>query len=166
MWSRAKNSLEIANDQKDTVYQSFHRRSDCGSTTCSPQKKSVKKSPFHGMFSQPGSPRQSKNGEPCKTACGPAQGRKQDVCRTDDQRDGQAHQESVAEIEKCAWLCDYYADAAPKFLETEYVKTEALESYVTFEPLGIVLAIMPWNFPFWQAFRFGIPQSALECHCP
>jgi len=70
---------------------------------------------------------------------------------------GKPIRESLAEIEKCAWLCDYYADAAPKFLETEYVKTEALQSYVTFEPLGIVLAIMPWNFPFWQAFRFGIP---------
>ena len=70
---------------------------------------------------------------------------------------GKPIRESLAEIEKCAWLCDYYADAAPKFLETEYVKTEALKSYVTFEPLGIVLAIMPWNFPFWQAFRFGIP---------
>lgn len=70
---------------------------------------------------------------------------------------GKPVRESLAEIEKCAWLCDYYSEAAPKFLETEYVKTGALKSYVTFEPLGIVLAIMPWNFPFWQAFRFGIP---------
>jgi succinate-semialdehyde dehydrogenase/glutarate-semialdehyde dehydrogenase len=70
---------------------------------------------------------------------------------------GKPIRESLAEIEKCAWLCDYYADSAPKFLKIEYVKTEALKSYVTFEPLGIVLAIMPWNFPFWQAFRFGIP---------
>ncbi len=70
---------------------------------------------------------------------------------------GKAVRESLGEIEKCAWLCDYYAENAPKFLETEYIKTEAMKSYVTFEPLGIVLAIMPWNFPFWQAFRFGIP---------
>ena len=70
---------------------------------------------------------------------------------------GKPIRESLAEIEKCAWLCDYYADAAPKFLEIEYVKTEALKSYVSFEPLGVVLAIMPWNFPFWQAFRFSIP---------
>jgi succinate-semialdehyde dehydrogenase / glutarate-semialdehyde dehydrogenase len=61
------------------------------------------------------------------------------------------------EMGKPAGLCDYYAEHAPTFLETEHIKTEALKSYVTFEPLGIVLAIMPWNFPFWQALRFGIP---------
>ncbi len=70
---------------------------------------------------------------------------------------GKAVRESLGEIEKCAWLCDYYADNAPKFLETEHIKTEAVKSYIRFEPLGIVLAIMPWNFPFWQAFRFGVP---------
>ena len=70
---------------------------------------------------------------------------------------GKPIRESLAEIEKCIWLCDYYGEAAPKFLQTEHIKTEALKSYVTFEPLGIVLAIMPWNFPFWQAFRFGVP---------
>jgi succinate-semialdehyde dehydrogenase/glutarate-semialdehyde dehydrogenase len=70
---------------------------------------------------------------------------------------GKPLRESLGEIEKCAGLCDYYAEHAPKFLETERIKTEALKSYVTFEPLGIVLAIMPWNFPFWQALRFGIP---------
>ena len=70
---------------------------------------------------------------------------------------GKPIRESLAEIEKCAWLCDYYSEAAPHFLEKEYIKTEAVKSYVTFEPLGIVLAIMPWNFPFWQALRFGIP---------
>ncbi len=70
---------------------------------------------------------------------------------------GKPIRESLAEVEKCAWLCDYYSEAASQFLKKEYIKTEAVKSYVTFEPLGIVLAIMPWNFPFWQAFRFGIP---------
>lgn len=70
---------------------------------------------------------------------------------------GKPVRESLAEAEKCAWLCDYYAVNGPKFLEPEHVQTEAVKSYVTFEPLGIILAIMPWNFPFWQAFRFGIP---------
>ncbi|HEX9022080.1 MAG TPA: NAD-dependent succinate-semialdehyde dehydrogenase [Nitrospirota bacterium] len=70
---------------------------------------------------------------------------------------GKPIRESLAEIEKCAWLCDYYAENGPKFLEQEHIKTEAAKSYVSFEPLGVVLAIMPWNFPFWQAFRFGIP---------
>ncbi len=70
---------------------------------------------------------------------------------------GKPIKESLAEIEKCAWLCDYYAEKAPGFLEPEQIPTEAAKSYVTFEPLGVVLAIMPWNFPFWQAFRFGVP---------
>ncbi len=70
---------------------------------------------------------------------------------------GKPIKESISEVEKCAWLCDYYAENGAKFLEPEIVKTEAKKSYVTFQPLGIVLAIMPWNFPFWQAFRFGIP---------
>ncbi len=70
---------------------------------------------------------------------------------------GKPIKESLAEIEKCAWLCDYYAEYAERFLRPEEIKTEAKKSTVTFEPLGVVLAIMPWNFPFWQAFRFGIP---------
>jgi len=70
---------------------------------------------------------------------------------------GKPIRESLGEIEKCAWLCDYYTENAAKFLETEHIRTEAVKSYITFEPLGVVLAIMPWNFPFWQAFRFGIP---------
>ncbi len=70
---------------------------------------------------------------------------------------GKPIKESVSEIEKCAWLCDYYASSSEKFLEPEEIKTEAKKSYVLFQPLGIVLAVMPWNFPFWQAFRFGIP---------
>ena len=73
---------------------------------------------------------------------------------------GKPIRESVAEIEKCAWLCDYYAENAGAFLEAEEIKTEAKKSYVLFQPLGVVLAVMPWNFPFWQAFRFGIPAIA------
>jgi len=70
---------------------------------------------------------------------------------------GKPIRESVSEIEKCAWLCDYYAGSGEKFLEPEEIKTEAKKSYILFQPLGVILAVMPWNFPFWQAFRFGIP---------
>lgn len=62
-----------------------------------------------------------------------------------------------SEIEKCALGCEYYAEQAERFLSPEPVQTDAAKSYVAFEPLGIVLAIMPWNFPFWQVFRFAAP---------
>ena len=62
-----------------------------------------------------------------------------------------------AEAEKCAWVCDFYAEHAARFLAPERVATDARESWVRFEPLGPVLAIMPWNFPFWQVFRFAAP---------
>jgi acyl-CoA reductase-like NAD-dependent aldehyde dehydrogenase len=65
--------------------------------------------------------------------------------------------EAEAEIEKCALTCDFYADNAGRFLSDESVKTNAAQSYVAFEPLGVLLAIMPWNFPFWQVFRFAAP---------
>jgi succinate-semialdehyde dehydrogenase / glutarate-semialdehyde dehydrogenase len=62
-----------------------------------------------------------------------------------------------AEAEKCAWVCDYYAEHAARFLAAEPAETDASQSFVTFAPLGTVLAIMPWNFPFWQVFRFAAP---------
>jgi succinate-semialdehyde dehydrogenase/glutarate-semialdehyde dehydrogenase len=65
--------------------------------------------------------------------------------------------ESKAEIEKCAWVCEYYAKNAEHFLRAESVETDADISYVNFEPLGTILGIMPWNFPFWQVFRFAVP---------
>src|SRR5574338_1435201 len=65
--------------------------------------------------------------------------------------------QSKAEVEKCAWVCDYYADNAEQFLSDEIIKTDASRSFVTFQPLGVVLAVMPWNFPFWQVFRFAAP---------
>src|SRR6266487_2650548 len=65
--------------------------------------------------------------------------------------------ESEAEVEKCAWNCDFFADNAEKFLADEHVATNANESYVSFRPLGVILALMPWNFPYWQVFRFAAP---------
>jgi succinate-semialdehyde dehydrogenase/glutarate-semialdehyde dehydrogenase len=62
-----------------------------------------------------------------------------------------------AEIDKCADVCEYYAKNGAKFLENEMVGTDASKSYVNFQPIGIVLAVMPWNFPFWQVFRFLAP---------
>ncbi len=70
---------------------------------------------------------------------------------------GKPIKQSRAEIEKCAVVCEYYADNAADMLKPEIVKTEATKSYVSFQPLGIILGIMPWNFPFWQVLRFAIP---------
>ncbi|MCE1197787.1 MAG: NAD-dependent succinate-semialdehyde dehydrogenase [Marinilabiliales bacterium] len=82
---------------------------------------------------------------------------------------GKVLREALAEIDKCAWVCGYYADHAEEFLAHETVMTEAAESFVSFQPLGTILAVMPWNFPFWQVFRFLAPtlmagNSALLKH--
>lgn len=65
--------------------------------------------------------------------------------------------ESNAEIEKCILLCDFYIKNAEQFLSDELIETEATESFISYDPLGIILGIMPWNYPFWQVLRFAIP---------
>src|SRR3712207_6699421 len=70
---------------------------------------------------------------------------------------GKPIRQSLAEIEKCAWVCDYYAEHAEAFLRDEIIPTEFRKSFVSFEPLGVVACIMPWNFPFWQVMRFAVP---------
>src|SRR5258708_37837420 len=70
---------------------------------------------------------------------------------------GKLLRDSVEEIEKCARGCRFYAENGERFLEDEAAQTDAAESYVEYQPLGPVLAIMPWNFPFWQVFRFAAP---------
>ncbi|MGB7434054.1 MAG: aldehyde dehydrogenase family protein, partial [Candidatus Acidiferrum sp.] len=64
---------------------------------------------------------------------------------------------AIAEAEKCAGACHYYAEHAPKFVADEVIETAAAKSFIRYQPLGIVLAVMPWNFPFWQVFRFVAP---------
>ena len=70
---------------------------------------------------------------------------------------GKPVRQGRAEAEKCAWVCEYYAEHAEGFLSPEAIASDATQSYVAYEPLGVVLAIMPWNFPFWQVFRFAAP---------
>ncbi len=70
---------------------------------------------------------------------------------------GKLLRDSVAEIEKCARGCQFYAENGARFLEEEPAQTDAAQSYVEYQPLGAVLAVMPWNFPFWQVFRFAAP---------
>ncbi|MGV8073902.1 MAG: NAD-dependent succinate-semialdehyde dehydrogenase [Syntrophobacteraceae bacterium] len=73
---------------------------------------------------------------------------------------GKPIKDAVAEVEKCARLAEYYAENTGRMLEPEMVRTEALKSYVRFDPLGIILAVEPWNFPFWQVFRLAVPGVA------
>jgi succinate-semialdehyde dehydrogenase / glutarate-semialdehyde dehydrogenase len=84
---------------------------------------------------------------------------------------GKVYPQGIAEVEKCAWGCEYYAEHARAFLESEDVPTEAEHSFVTYKPLGVVLAVMPWNFPLWQVFRFAAPalmagNGAVLKHAP
>jgi len=73
---------------------------------------------------------------------------------------GKILRESEAEVEKCAWLCEHFAESAEAYLKPSHIPTEAKQSFVRYEPLGHVLAIMPWNFPFWQVFRCAAPAIA------
>jgi succinate-semialdehyde dehydrogenase / glutarate-semialdehyde dehydrogenase len=73
---------------------------------------------------------------------------------------GKTLKAAVEEAAKCAWGCRYYAEQAERFLANEVVETNATRSFVTFQPIGPILAIMPWNFPFWQVFRFAAPALA------
>lgn len=70
---------------------------------------------------------------------------------------GKTLKSAIAEVEKCAWVCRYYADEAEGFLQNEPAETDASQSYVKYMPLGVLLAVMPWNFPFWQVFRVAAP---------
>lgn len=71
---------------------------------------------------------------------------------------GKPIKESLEEVEKCAWVMSYYAENGIKFLQTQYVTTDAKKSFVSLEPLGVIGSIMPWNFPLWQALRFAVPS--------
>src|SRR5437899_8935873 len=70
---------------------------------------------------------------------------------------GKTFRSAVDEAAKCAWVCRYYAENAERFLADEVVETTASRSYIRYQPLGAVLAVMPWNFPFWQVLRFAAP---------
>ncbi|WP_297766133.1 NAD-dependent succinate-semialdehyde dehydrogenase [uncultured Muriicola sp.] len=84
---------------------------------------------------------------------------------------GKPIKESRSEVNKCAWVCDYYSENAPAFLADEAISTDADKSFVKHDPIGGVLAIMPWNFPFWQVFRYAAPtltagNTGLLKHAP
>lgn len=84
---------------------------------------------------------------------------------------GKPINQGMAEAEKCAWLCRYYAENGPKILQDEIITTDASKSYISYQPVGIILGIMPWNFPLWQVYRFIVPSmmagnGAILKHAP
>ncbi len=83
--------------------------------------------------------------------------RKEALATTMSTEMGKPLQEGISEIEKCAWVCRYYAENAETFLATTAVESDASQSMVAYRPLGVVLAVMPWNYPFWQVMRFAAP---------
>jgi succinate-semialdehyde dehydrogenase/glutarate-semialdehyde dehydrogenase len=91
---------------------------------------------------------------------GKLQSRKKEFAILMAQEMGKPVNQGIAEIEKCASVCQYYAANAAAYLKDQIIETDASKSYVSFQPIGIVLAIMPWNFPFWQVFRFLAPALA------
>jgi succinate-semialdehyde dehydrogenase/glutarate-semialdehyde dehydrogenase len=83
--------------------------------------------------------------------------RRAELARTMTLEMGKPITQAGAEVDKCAWVADYYAEHAESFLRPEPRQTDASRSYVRFDPLGVILAVMPWNFPLWQVFRFAAP---------
>ena len=83
---------------------------------------------------------------------------KEELARTVTNEMGKVIKEARSEVEKCAWVMDYFADNGKVFTTDEVVNTDARRSFVTFEPLGVIGSIMPWNFPYWQALRFAAPS--------
>ena len=86
---------------------------------------------------------------------------KNELAKTTTLEMGKPIKQAIAEIEKCAWVCNYYADNGEKMLKAKTVKTDASHSFVTYNSIGIIFAIMPWNYPFWQFFRVLAPNLLL-----
>lgn len=113
----------------------------------------------------------SHRSELMKKAAAVLRSKKADFAKIMTEEMGKPLKDSEAEVEKCAWVCEYYADNAEAFLADEMIETDASKSYVSHRPIGIVFAIMPWNYPFWQVFRFAAPtlmagNAALLKHAP
>ncbi|HKL40747.1 MAG TPA: aldehyde dehydrogenase family protein, partial [Cryomorphaceae bacterium] len=82
---------------------------------------------------------------------------KEDLAKLATQEMGKPYAQAISEVEKCAWLCAHYAENAAEYLDSDMIETDASQSWVTYEPLGLILAVMPWNFPYWQVMRFAVP---------
>lgn len=83
--------------------------------------------------------------------------RKESYAKLMTEEMGKPLAQGISEIEKCAWVCDFYAKNADDFLADQLIETDAEESFISYDPLGVILAVMPWNYPFWQVMRFAAP---------
>src|SRR5579862_7771031 len=99
----------------------------------------------------------AERGRMMKQAAGILRQEKESLARLMTAEMGKTLRSAVDEAVKCAWACDFYADNAEHFLADEVVETTASRSYVRYQPMGVILLVMPWNFPFWQVFRFIAP---------
>ena len=109
--------------------------------------------------------------EPLRRLAGQLRTRASEYAELMSEEMGKPLNTAEQEIQKCAWVCDYYSEIAPESLADQIVESDASRSLVTFQPLGVVLAIMPWNFPFWQVVRFAAPtltagNAAILKHAP
>ncbi|MGI0118658.1 NAD-dependent succinate-semialdehyde dehydrogenase [Zooshikella sp. RANM57] len=95
---------------------------------------------------------------PMRALCEQLKHRKKTLAGVITEEMGKLHHEAIAEIEKCAWVCEHYAEHAENYLAPQTINTEAQRSYICYQPLGPLLAIMPWNYPFWQVFRALAPN--------
>jgi succinate-semialdehyde dehydrogenase / glutarate-semialdehyde dehydrogenase len=111
----------------------------------------------HAAFLEWRNTRYVARAKPMRQAATMLRTRKPDYARVMTLEMGKPIVQAEAEIEKCAWACEYYADHAESLLAEQPRQTDASRSYVRFDPLGPILAVMPWNFPFWQVFRFAAP---------
>ena len=87
--------------------------------------------------------------------------RKHDLALVITEEMGKPLSQSIAEIEKCAWVCRYYAETGPTALKNKSIATDGTQSFISYEPIGVILAVMPWNYPFWQFFRVLAPNLIL-----
>lgn len=95
-----------------------------------------------------------------RRTAGVLKARRDELARTVTEEMGKLIREARGEVDKCAWVCEYYAEETPHFLADELIESDAGRSLVAYQPLGTVLAIMPWNFPLWQVMRFAAPALA------
>src|SRR3989454_1862905 len=147
---RAKRWIETVNPANGKVLRRFR------ASTRTDVEKSVEKA--RKAFEKWRELSPAKRGEFLQRAAKILRSRKDQLGRIMTLEMGKTIKESVPEVAKCAWALEYFAENGPRFLNPEAAKTDASDSYVAFEPLGVIGSIMPWNFPLWQCVRFAAPS--------